>query len=89
MWSVEESENFRLQIEALGSAGYDCSESLRAIRWYLARGPLDVGYPTQDVEVRILIMDTPGDLPSLKVFYVVEPDKVILLSVRVAAPLTL
>jgi hypothetical protein len=52
MWTVEESEHFRLQIEALGSAGYDC-------------------------------------LPSLKVFYVVEPDKVLLLSVRVAAPLTL
>ncbi|HEV7591032.1 MAG TPA: hypothetical protein VGO40_23180 [Longimicrobium sp.] len=89
MWTVEESENFRLQIEALGPAGYDWSESIRAVRWYLERGPLDVGYPTQDVEVRILIMDTPGGLPGLKVFYIVEPFKVILLSIRVAAPLTI
>jgi hypothetical protein len=86
MWTVQETERFRRALEEINAAGYDWSDSLKATWWYLERGPMHVGYGTQDSEVRIVIVDGPRGIPSLKVFYLVEAATVTLLSVRVAEP---
>ena len=86
-WIVEETEYFKSALQAIGPEGHDWSDTMVGIRWYLERDPMAVGHGTQDLEVRILMWDTPDGLADLKIFYLVEPGKVTLLSVKAADPL--
>ncbi|HYW05443.1 MAG TPA: hypothetical protein VE913_00730 [Longimicrobium sp.] len=45
-----------------------------------------MGYATRDSTLRILMFDTPGDLPDLKVFYAIEGGRVTLVRARAAEP---
>lgn len=55
---------------------------MRGVRWLLARKPKELGYGTQDTEVRIFLQDHPPPLPGLKIFYVVEGQTVTLIRAR-------
>lgn len=85
-WEVVESDAFKDDLARIGPPGHDWSPSIRGVRWYLERGPLAVGYGTQDIEVRIFMQDTPDGLPDLKIFYLIEPGVVTLLRARAADP---
>ena len=83
---VVETPKFLADLSQIGPEGYDWSDSMLGIRWYLERGPERVGDSTQDVEVRILMFDTPDGIPDLKIFFQIGPDTVQLLSVKEAEP---
>lgn len=55
---------------------------LAGVKWYLSHNPLEVGYATQDTEVRIYLQDRPLGLPGFKVFYLIEGNTVTLLRAR-------
>lgn len=70
-WTVIESADFTLDLQRIGPEGHRWADALLGIRWYLERGPFQVGHGTQDRDVRILMWDTPEGLPDLKIFYLV------------------
>ena len=88
-WLVVESAEFIFALRRNGPDGHDWSDSMLGVRWYLERDPLGVGHLTQDKEIRILTWDTPEGLPNLRIFYLIGPNRVTLLMVKAAPPLTL
>jgi hypothetical protein len=81
-WIVRETEAFKADLENLCPEGGNWDAAMRGVRWLLARKPLELGYATQDSEVRIFLQDHPAPLPGLKFFYVVEGQTVTLIRAR-------
>lgn len=81
-FTVTASPAFEVDLEEIGPAGFDWTDTKRGIRWYLERDPHAVGYGTQDTAVRIYLQNRPLGLPGIKVFYLIEGATVTLLRAR-------
>lgn len=85
-WAIVETDRFTQALTSIGPPGHDWTDTRLGIWWYLEREPAQVGFATQDLDVRILMFDTPDGLPDLKIFYEIGPDTVTLLSAKAADP---
>ncbi len=80
-WNVTESERFKRQLQEIAE-GYDWSDVVSNLYWFLERGPEQVGHGTQDLNVRVVYLAPGRGLPPIKVFYAIDPGEVTLLFVK-------
>jgi hypothetical protein len=67
-WRVVIPDEFMADLDAIGPEGYDWSAAIAGVKWYLSHNPWEVGYATQDREVRIYLQDRPLGFSGFKVF---------------------
>ncbi|HEX8322195.1 hypothetical protein [Longimicrobium sp.] len=82
LWNLVVPPEVADQLAAIGPVGYDWSDIVMSIEWYLTHDPLTVGYATQDAAVRLLVLRRPVGLPGIKVFFAIDGDTVTALRVK-------
>ncbi|HEU0299249.1 MAG TPA: hypothetical protein VFR37_07345 [Longimicrobium sp.] len=80
-WNVTASDRFTSQLREIAE-GYDWSDVVNNLFWFLSRGPEQVGHGTQDLNVRVMYLAPGGGIPPIKVFYAIDPGEVTLLFVK-------
>lgn len=79
-FNVVVSSRFLQRLHEIGPAGYDWADMMAGVKFYLSHAPLEVGYATQDSQVRIILQVRPLGFSGVKVFYVVDGGTVTLLT---------